>query len=216
MLRHALLAIPLLVVGVLLFSIARPFGQPVEADVAGVSSNVPSFGPGQPVTITVNAEDDDGVLEIDSSLVGSTLTVTNCSNIGNNQVAGKCDGSGMSNVTGQGTLHVKIATGSLDTDSDPELLSVTLTLIASCTTTTIVTVSGDQPGNVGPDDVTINCVPATPTPTPTLTPTVTLTPTPTATGTPVATSTPAPTFTPVAQVLSTGIKPPSTGDAGLK
>ena len=67
-------------------------GAHALADVAGVFSNVPTFLPGQPVTITVSAEDDDSALTIKSNLAGSTLTVTNCTGIGSNQVAGKCDG----------------------------------------------------------------------------------------------------------------------------
>jgi hypothetical protein len=183
-----------------------------SADVAGVFSNVPTFLPAQPVTITVTAEEDDGVLVIKSNLAGSKLTVTNCNGFGADQVAGKCDGSGFAAVSGQGSLTVSIDTAALDTDATSEPLTVTLTLIASCTTSTVVTVSADQPGNVGPDDVTINCTPPTPTPT--------VTPSPTATSTPLPSSTPLPpTATAVPQVTSSVlgvIAPPNTGNAGLK
>lgn len=182
------------------------------ADVGGVFSNVPTFQPGQPVTITVTAEDDDGALVIKSNLAGSTLTVSNCGGIGANQVAGKCDGSGMAAVSGQGSLTVTIDTAALDTDANSEPLTVLLTLVASCSAPTSVTVSADQPGNVGPDDVTINCTPPTPTPTPTRTPT----PVPTNTAAPPPpASTPVPTVALTSSVLGV-VQPPNTGNGGLK
>jgi len=189
-------------------------GPPAAADVGGVYASVPTFQPGQPITITVTAEDDDGSLTIRSNLAGSALTVTNCTGIGSNQVAGKCDGSGLAAVSGQGSNSVAIDTAVLDTDVTSELLTVTLTLTASCLVATAVTVSADQPGNVGPDDVTINCEPPTPTPTPTRTPTATPTPmqTPVATVPPPPTSTP-PAAPPRSEVLT--ITPPSTGDGGI-
>lgn len=214
--RLLFLALALPAVALLVFSATGGLSnqRAVEADVAGVTANAPTFGPGQPLTITVTAEDDDGNLEINSSLAGSSLTATNCVVLGGGQVAGKCDGSGMANVTGQGTVHVTVSTDSLDADAVDEQLTVTLTLTASCTQPTIVTISGDQPGNAGNDLVTVNCVPPTPTPTPTPTSTPTLVPT--STGTPLPTSTPPPTSTPLGQVLSSSILPPSTGSAGLK
>jgi hypothetical protein len=164
------------------------------------------------VTITVSAEDDDGALTIKSNLAGSSLTVTNCAGIGSNQVAGKCDGSGMTSVSGQGSNSVAIDSAALDTDASSEPLTVTLTLIASCSQPTVVTVSADQPGNVGPDDVTINCTPPTPTPTATATPTNTPTPLPS------STPLPPPTATPVVLTSSVlgSVTPPNTGDGGLK
>jgi hypothetical protein len=188
-------------------------GTRVLADVGGVFSNVPQFGPGQPVTITVTAEDDDGALVIRSSLASSTLTVVNCTGVGPDQVAGRCDGSGKTAVTGQGTTTVTIDTTALDSDQSSEPLTVTLTLVASCTTAVAVTVSADQPGNVGPDDVTINCAPPTPTPSPT--PTNTPTPAPSATPAPTATPVP-PTAVPLTSSVLGVVTPPSTGDGGLK
>ena len=182
--------------------------RPARGDVGGVASNVPWFLPNQFVTITVSAEDDDGTLEIESDLEGSKLTVTGCSNIGTMK-AGECDSSGKAAVTGQGTDRVRIKTNQLDTDDTAELLTITLTLVASCEEETVVTISGDQPGNVGPDDVTINCEPPTPTPTPP--PTATPLP-PTPTSQPPA----APVATPVAEVISQVIQPPNTGSAGIR
>jgi len=183
--------------------------RPARGDVGGVYSNVPWFVPEQIVTITVSAEDDDGTLEIESDLDGSTLTVVNCTGVGNDQNAGECDGSGKKAVTGQGSERIRIKTDQLDDDENAELLTVTLTLIAHCNAKTKVTISGDQPGNVGPDDVTINCEPPTPTPLPTSTPVP-----------PPSTATPQPPAAPVAtitsQVQGTVIVPPSTGDAGLR
>ena len=153
--RHQPVVITLLAVAVSLAAIAGvgPHHH-ASADVGGVWSDVPTFGPGQPMTITVSAEDDDG------------------------------------------TPYITIDTEVLDSDENLELLTVTLTLPANCAEPTSVTVSANQPGNVGPDNVTVSCVPPTPTPTatatftPTLTPTVT--PTATATLTPTATATPRP------------------------
>lgn len=194
----------------------------VLVGVAEVSASKPSFGPNETVNITVRATDDDGTLRISSSLPGSKLVVVSCSGIGGNQVAAKCDSGGLSAVSGQNSRDIFIDTAALDSDATPEeALVVTLKLTAPCESATAVTIDADQPQNAGPDAVTINCIPSTPTPTPTLTPTATNTPTftPTATGTPPATSTPpaaTPTSTPITEVLSSGIKPPSTGDAGLK
>ena len=203
-----------LLVAVAIASFAVAFiGTRALADVAGVFSNVPTFLPGQPVTITVSAEDDDGALTIKSNLAGSTLTVTNCTGIGSNQVAGKCDGSGMTAVGGQGSNSVSIDSVALDTDGVSEPLTVTLTLVASCVAPTVVTVSADQPGNVGPDDVTINCVPPTPPPTPTATPT--RTPVPPTAAPPTATPVP-PTAVPFTSSVLGVVTPPSTGDGGLK
>jgi hypothetical protein len=170
--------------------------SPVAADVGGVASNAPTFSQGQPLTITVSAEDDDGTLSIISHLPGSQLLVTSCTGIGE-KVPGRCDSNGMSAVGGQESTYITVNTDSLDNDDSSELLYVTLTLSASCNTVTVVTISANQPGNVGPDDVTVNCVP--PTPTPTATPSPTLTPTPTKTPAPEPTSTasPVPTSTPV-------------------
>jgi hypothetical protein len=87
-----------------------------------------------------------------------------------------------------------------------------MTLIADCDEETVVTISGDQPGNEGPDDVTINCEPPTPTPSPTpIPPTATPVP-PSPTPQPPA----APVSTPVAEVISQVIQPPNTGSAGLR
>ena len=203
-----------------------------RGDVGGVYSNVPVFAPNQVVTITVSAEDDDGTLVIASSLATSQLTVMSCAGLGANQEAGECDGSGTQSVFDQGEDVVRIDTNTLDSDEESELLAVTLTLIASCTEPTAVTISGDQPGNFGPDDVTINCAPAPPSPTATPVATHTPSPTPSPTASPTATSTPpvpplatfsptpqppaAPPSTPFAQVQSGVIVPPSTGSAGLR
>ena len=221
------LAVLALAAGFLVFGLGSP--QTARGDVGGVYSNVPVFTPGQVVTITVTAEDDDGTLVIESNLGGSQLTAINCTGIGVDQKAGECDGSGMKSVYGQGTEQVRIDSNTLDTDNNLEPLTVTLTLIANCDHPTAVTISGDQPGNFGPDDVTINCAPATPSPTPTFTPsptpspTPTFTPSPTPPGTasplPTSTFTPqppaAPTSTPFSEI-ETIIKPPNTGSGGLK
>ena len=220
----ALLAI---VAGSFAFGLAGP--QVARGDVGGVYANVPIFTPNQVVTITVTAEDDDGILVIESSLGTSHLTVTNCTGIGNDQIDGQCDSDGMGSVLEHGGDRVRIATNTLDGDFDTELLTVTLTLTATCSQLTTVTVSGDQPGNHGPDNVTINCAPATPTPspTPTASPTHTPSPTPSPTNTPPPTATPVnptPTFTPQPPAALTStpfseiqtIRPPSTGSAGLR
>jgi hypothetical protein len=199
--------------------------QRVAADVGGVASDQPTFSRGDEITITVSAEDDDGDLTIISNLSGSRMAVEGCSGIGSNQTRGECDNSGLDAVSGNRSAYVTIDTNGLDRDDNSELLTVKLTLTASCSEATVVTISANQPGNVGPDDVTINCIPPTPTPT--------RTPSPTPTNTPLPTSTPFPTFTPqptatpfffspppVSQVLTTSsigttITPPSTGDGGL-
>ena len=216
----------------------------VNADVGGVAANAPTFSQGQPLTLTVSAEDDDGTLTIISHLPGSQMTATNCTGIGT-KVSGRCDANGMSAVTGQESTYITINTNTLDTDTESELLYVTLTLEASCDEVTVVTISGNQPGNVGPDDVTVNCVPPTPTATPSPTPTQTPTLTPTPAATMTATPGPAPTHTPtpiptnavltsppptlappsvptppsqaqfISSVLTIPIIPPNTGDAGL-
>jgi hypothetical protein len=186
----------------------------VRADVGGVYSSQPTFGKGQPLTITVSAEDDDGNLRIESSLGNSELTVSNCQGVGPDQDAGECDGSGLDAVEDNGTDEIVIDTDAIDDDDESELLEVTLTLIANCNKAVVVTISADQPGNHGPDDVTVNCIPPTPTPSPT--PTATATPLPTFP--PFPTFPPAPTSTPpvlISTVLGS-ITPPSTGDGGLR
>lgn len=212
--RRLLLIIPLLALGALVASfMVSSTPRPAQADVGAVGANVARFAPGTPVTITVLAEDDDGPLIIQSNLPGSTLTVINCELPSGGLVAGKCDGSGMANVTGQGTANIIIQTNSLDTDTTVDLLTVQLTLIASCTEYTVVTISADQDGNANDDLITIDCEPPTPTPTPTSTPS----PTPTTTPVPPTATPVPPTATPVSQVLSSGsIQPPNTGEAGLK
>jgi hypothetical protein len=204
LLLTAALVLTLVAFAAYLFAGARP----ARGDVGGVYANVPWFIPNQIVTITVSAEDDDGTLEIESDLEGSKLTVTNCTGIGPMKT-GECDGTGKNAVLGQGSDRIRIRTNQLDTDDTAELLTVTLTLIANCDEETKVTISGDQPGNVGPDDVTINCEPPTPTPTPppTTTP-LPATPTPQPPAAPVA--------TPVAEVISQVIQPPNTGSAGIR
>jgi hypothetical protein len=204
--------------------------QTALGDVGGVYSSVPVFTPNQIVTITVTAEDDDGTLIIESSLDTSHLVVNGCKGIGNNQIDGECDSDGIASVLDHGGDRVRIDTDTLDSDDTTELLTVTLTLTATCTEVVTVTISGDQPGNHGPDDVTINCAPATPSPTPTKTPTPTPSPTPTSTASPTPTSTtvapsPTPTFTPQPPAAPTAtplseiltiIQPPNTGSAGLR
>jgi hypothetical protein len=228
---HLLLTAALLLTIVTFAAYLFAGARPARGDVGGVYSNVPWFVPEQIVTITVSAEDDDGTLEIESDLDGSKLTVVNCTGIGTDQNAGECDGSGKKAVTGQGTDRIRIKTDQLDDDGDAELLTVSLTLIADCNKKTKVTISGDQPGNVGPDDVTINCEPPTPTPMPTSTPVPTATPVtcPAANGmapTPMATSSgftcplPQPPAAPLATITSevqgSVIVPPSTGSGGLR
>lgn len=188
--------------------------------VSAVTASKPSFAPGESITITVVATDDSGVLRISSNLPGTTLSVTACSVNNLPAATNTCTGSRTA-VTGQGTRDIYLDTVPLDGNPDPNPnLTVTLTLTTppSCTAGTSVTVDADQPNNAGPDLVTINCIPHTPTPTPTntATPTPTFTPVPlTPTPTPAP---PTPTFTPtpITQVLSSGIQPPNTGDAGLK
>jgi hypothetical protein len=186
-----------------------------RADVGGVSANAPTFSKGQTLEITVSAEDDDGDLTIISNLSGSSLRVESCDDIGV-MVDGECDSDGLDAVDGQGTPYITIDTDGLDTDDEVELMTVTLTLRASCSVPTVVTITANQPGNVGPDDVTVNCIPPTPTPTPTRTPTRT----PTPTSTPLPPFIPDPSVTPFVEVSSGTppgqITPPSTGDAGLR
>lgn len=191
--------------------------------VSQVAASKPSFAPGETITITVVATDDQGTLRISSSLPGSTLSVTGCSINDQASVSNTCTGNRTA-VSGQGTRDVYVQTGPLDADNTSEpSLKVTLNLkVETCSSGTAVTVDADQPDNAGPDLVTINCIPNTPTPTATATATATSTPpatnTPLPTGTavpPTATPRP-PTATPITQVLSSGIQPPNTGDAGLK
>ena len=189
-------------------------GTPVQADVAGVSASAPFFAPGQPLTITVSAEDDDGTLTIISNDPESELTVLLCTGSGPDQVAGECDGSGIASVDDQGSAFIKIDTDEIDSDDDPELITVLLTLVADCDEPAVLTITANQPGNVGPDDVTVNCAPEEETQTPTPTQTSTPTATPTATFTPVFTATSSPQITPTAEVLTTVIVSPSTGDGG--
>jgi hypothetical protein len=198
-------------------------GQPSSAEdlpgVSQVSASKPSFAPGETITITVVATDDQGTLRISSSLPGSVLNVTGCSVNDQASVSNTCTGNRTA-VSGQGSRDIYVQTGPLDADGTSEpSLKVTLTLkVETCSAGTAVTVDADQDANAGPDLVTINCIPNTPTPTPTMTntPAPTNTPIPTSTAVP-PTSTPVPpTFTPVTQVLSSGIQPPNTGDAGLK
>jgi hypothetical protein len=198
------------------------FGMPTSAQdlpgVSAVTASKPSFAPGESITITVVATDDNGELQIWSNLSGTTLSVTGCTVNGDNAVANTCTGTRTA-VNGQGTRDIFVDTESIDADDEPDAdLRVTLTLknVPTCSEGTAVTVEADQPANAGPDLVTINCIPNTPTPTPTNTPSPTATPT-----TPPSTATPTsvpPTATPtvITQVLSSGIQPPNTGDAGLK
>jgi hypothetical protein len=206
-----LLSVLLAILSLTAVSFALSGSRDAAADVGGVFSNVPWFSPGQTITITVTAEDDDGLLTIISNLPDSEMTVNSCTGIGPMK-PGECDASGKAAVDGQGGVYISIDTVELDTDSQVELLTISLSLVADCDQTTAVTVSATQPGNVGPDDVTINCTPQTPTPTVTPTPTRTPTPVPSATMPP---PTPAPpTPTPFIQVL-TSVAPPSTGNGGL-
>jgi hypothetical protein len=187
--------------------------------VSQVAASKPSFSPNEVVTITVVATDDDGTLTISASKPGTKLTVTGCSGVGT-MVSGKCDGAGMAAISGQNTRDITVDTVAIDADTNAEeAFKVTLTMIATCEAATAVTVEADQPENAGPDNVTINCIPPTPTPTPTSTstptPTSTMTPVP-PTATPPPPPPPPPPPTPINQVLSSGIRPPSTGDAGLQ
>lgn len=215
MLRYLLLASGLSLLAI--FAAFSGGSQSVRADVGGVYSSAPVFMPGQVITITVLAEDDDGGLTIISNLSGSTLSIINCTGVGSDQAAGKCDGTGKAAVTGNGTAYVTIDTTVLDADTTSEPLTVTLSMTATCTTLTVVTVNANQPGNVGPDDVTINCQPATPTPTPTSTPLPTATPRPLS-PTPIPFFPTLPPPPPQSQVLTSTtpvILPPNTGDGGL-
>jgi hypothetical protein len=191
--------------------------------VSQVAASKPSFAPGETITITVVATDDQGTLRISSNLPGSVLNVTGCSVSDQASASNTCTGSRTA-VQGQGSRDIYVDTTTLDGDSTSEpSLKVTLTLkVETCSAGTAVTVDADQPANAGPDLVTINCIPNTPTPTPTNTPVPTNTPAPTQTPIPTTTSVPPtstpvpPTSTPITQVLSSGIQPPNTGDAGLK
>jgi len=212
----------LLALGIAAYAMFAP-GEPSSAQelpgVSQVAANKPSFAPGETIIITVVATDDQGTLRISSSLPGSTLDVTGCSVNDQASVGNTCTGNRTA-VSGQGTRDVYVQTGPLDADgtSDPSL-KVTLNLkVSTCSAGTAVTVDADQPDNAGPDLVTINCIPNTPTPTPTSTPppTSTATPVSTSTGVPPTSTPNPPTATPVTQVLSSGIQPPNTGDAGLK
>ena len=137
----------------------------------------------------MSAEDDDGTLTIISNDPESELTVLLCSGSGTDQISGECDGSGIDSVGDQGSAFITIDTDDIDSDDDSELMTVLLTLVADCDEPTVITITANQPGNVGPDDVTVNCAPpeATQTPTPSVTPTSTMTPTATVTLTPVFT-----------------------------
>lgn len=222
--RRLLFLFPLFAVGIAAFAMFSP-GTPSSAEdlpgVSQVSASKPSFAPGETITITVIATDDNGNLRVSSNLPGTTLNVTGCTVNDAASVSNTCTGNRTA-VTGQGTRDIYVNTGPLDADNTSEpSLKVTLSLtVPTCSAGTAVTVDADQPNNAGPDLVTINCIPNTPTPTPTNTATPTPTSTPPPTGTPVPptpTSTPfIPTPTPVTQVLSSGIQPPNTGDAGLK
>jgi hypothetical protein len=202
-----------------MFSSGKPSSAEDLPGVSQVAASKPSFAPGETITITVVATDDQGTLRVSSSLPGSTLNVTGCSVNDQASASNTCTGNRTA-VQGQGTRDIYVNTVSLDADSTSEpSLKVTLSLkVETCTSGTAVTVDADQPDNAGPDLVTINCIPNTPTPTPTQTNTPSPTPTTPPTGTPVPpTSTPVPpTATPFTQVLSSGIQPPNTGDAGLK
>jgi hypothetical protein len=216
-----LILLALLVAGLASFVLATQ-DKAAVAQLVGVSqvaASKPSFAPNEVVTITVVATDDDGTLTISASKPGTKLTVTGCSGVGT-MVNGQCNGGGMAAIDGQGTRDITVNTEEIDADADAEeTFKVTLTMVATCEAATAVTVEADQPENAGPDNVTINCIPPTPTPTPTLTPT----PTPTMTPVPPTSTPPAPPPPPPAppapptnQVLSSGIRPPSTGDAGLR
>jgi hypothetical protein len=222
--RRAFFLASLIALGIAAYAMLAP-GEPSSAQtlpgVSQVAANKPSFAPGETIIITVVATDDQGTLRISSSLPGSTLDVTGCSVNDQASVGNTCTGTRTA-VSGQGTRDIYVQTEPLDGDGTSEpSLRVTLNLkVETCSAGTAVTVDADQPDNAGPDLVTINCIPNTPTPTPTSTPSPTSTPpntpVPTSTGVPPTSTPRPPTATPVTQVLSSGIQPPNTGDAGLK
>ena len=122
---------------------------PVQAYVAGVTASAPSFSPGQILVITVSAEDDDGELTIISNDADSELTVILCT-VSGPQNNGECDGSGMASVDDQGSAFITIDTEEIDSDDDSEMMTVLLTLVADCDQPTVITITANQPGNVGP------------------------------------------------------------------
>ncbi len=203
---------------VAMISLGVPSSAQDLPGVSAVTASKPSFSPGESITITVVATDDSGTLRVSSDLPGTTLSVTGCTVADQATVANSCTGS-RDSVDGQGTRDIYIDTVALDTDTSAEpSLKVTLTLknVPTCPPNTSVTIDADQDNNAGPDLVTINCIPATATPTNTPTQVPTNTPPP-STATAVPPTVPPVVNTPVvSQVLSSGIQPPSTGDGGLK
>ena len=187
--------------------------------VSAVTASKPSFAPGESITITVVATDDSGTLRVSTNLPGTSLTVNSCTVNDAAAAANTCTGTRTA-IDGQGTRDIFLTTAVIDGDSEPDPdLRVTLTLknVPTCEPGTSVTVDAHQDNNAGPDLVTINCIPATPTPSPTNTPTLTPTNTPPpSTATPIPTQVPTSTPTIITQVLSSGIQPPNTGEAGLK
>src|SRR5215211_1279577 len=136
----------LVATGFAAFAMFAP-GAPAQElpGVSQVAASKPSFAPGESITITVVATDDNGNLRISSNLPGSTLNVTGCTVNDQSSVANTCTGNRTA-VSGQGTRDIYITTGPLDADETSEpSLKVTLTLnVPTCGTGTAVTVDADQ------------------------------------------------------------------------
>ena len=56
----------------------------------------------------------------------------------------------MASVDDQGSAFITIDTEEIDSDDDSEMMTVLLTLVADCDQPTVITITANQPGNVGP------------------------------------------------------------------
>src|SRR6476620_2519827 len=101
--RSILFLFSLLAVGIAAFAMFSSGATSSAEDLPGVSqvaASKPSFAPGESITITVIATDDNGNLRISSNLPGSTLNVTGCSVNDQASATNTCTGTRTA-VTGQ-------------------------------------------------------------------------------------------------------------------
>ncbi|HEU0075739.1 MAG TPA: hypothetical protein VFS30_17195 [Dehalococcoidia bacterium] len=152
---HKLRVAPLylaMVIALLAVGAVSIFHGPPEAsaEVTGVDASSNSFDSSEDVTITVDAEDFDGTLAVNTS--EGELSLDSCSVPAD---AGDCSGS----TSGSGTSSVSVDTDAADTNSSPDPLTLVLTLSdVNCETSDeSVTISASQ-GDGEDQDVVLTCL----------------------------------------------------------
>src|SRR3954464_2107996 len=136
--------LPVAAVALALTFLSATTAPRADATVSTVFASPNAISSGGSSNITLSSTDDSGTLTISvANAISAQMSLTGCSGGNGGVTISACQ----VNSSGNGTSVVSINTRGLDVDATPQLITVNLSLTATCTANTTMTVNAIDGSN---------------------------------------------------------------------